>query len=152
VKFPVFGTAGEDAILGSVNEGEVQMETEKVELEISYEAWVASHFTDGEPSGPDRDFDEDGRSNFLEYTLGSDPKMKDGPFQMVFGRDFTIEFSRASERSVRWVLEGSDDLRDFAPLEGGFEVEVDRPTRLGYRITDTSSEKKFFRVKAEPEV
>jgi hypothetical protein len=150
VRFLVAGTSGEDAILGSVNEGGVHMQTEKVEIVLTYDAWATEQFSEGEPSGADLDFDEDGRSNFLEYALGSDPKIKDEPFRFALKPDFTFEFTRAEGRSVKWVVEGSDDLVGFEALEDGVEVRIDTPTRLGYKITDISAEKKFFRIKAEP--
>jgi len=150
VRFLVADTSGEDAILGSVNEGDVHMQTEKVEFVLTYEAWATEKFSEGDPSGANLDFDQDGRSNFLEYALGSDPKIKDEPFRFALEQDLTFEFTRAEGRQVKWVIEGSDDLTGFAALENEIEIQIDTPTRLGYKITDGSAARKFFRVKAEP--
>lgn len=60
----------------------------------------------------------------------------------------TIEFNRAAGRLVNWVLEGGDDLVSFEALESGFDIEIDTATLLGYKIIDTSTGKKFFRIRA----
>lgn len=148
VNWLVEGASGGDVILGSVNEGGLHMQTAAVSFELSYESWVAHHFTGGEASEPGEDFDNDGRSNFLEYALASDPRALDGPFQVGINANREIEFARGEGRAVNWVLKSSDDLTGFAAMTEGFEIVVDEPARLVFRITGPLQGRQFYQVEA----
>ena len=138
----------DDVVLGAVNEGGFHMQTEEVNFDLSYEAWVALHFTGGEASGADEDLDNDGRSNFLEYALDSDPRVADGPFQVGINSNREIEFARGRDRVVNWELKSSGDLTGFTAMTDGFEILIDEPTRLVYRITSPSGVRQFYQVEA----
>ncbi|MEJ6580025.1 MAG: hypothetical protein QNL33_11305 [Akkermansiaceae bacterium] len=131
----VAGAAGGDAILGSVNEGGFHMQTEVVSFTMTYEAWISTYFEAGDVSAPSEDFDNDGCSNFLEYALGSDPKVGDGPFYVGINASREIELARGERRVLNWVLKSSSDLTGFTVMTEGFETVVDEPTRLVYRLT-----------------
>lgn len=140
----------DDVILGSVEEGGFHMQTAAVELVLSYDAWAALNFEGGEDGGATGDFDSDGRSNFLEYALGSDPKASDGPFFTPINADREIEVTRAPGRQVEWVLQSSNDLTNFVDMSDGFEVTVDEPGRLVFKISPDPTARRFFRIKAVP--
>lgn len=148
VNWLVAGAAGGDVILGSVNQGGVHMQTESVNFDLTYEKWVAIHFTGGEASAPGDDFDNDGRSNFLEYALDSDPKFDDGPFYVGLNASREIEIARGENREVNWVLKSSNDLTGFTAMTEGFEIVVDEPQRLVFRITSPLQTRQFFHVEA----
>ncbi|MGC6457593.1 MAG: hypothetical protein ACON4R_04415 [Akkermansiaceae bacterium] len=141
---------GDDVILGSVEENGFHMQTASVEFPLTYEAWVAQEFQVAEDGSAEGDFDQDGRSNFLEYALGSDPKSADPDFTVILGQDLTIEVPRAAGRQVDWILQHSSDLTGFIDMEDGFERLVDEPERLVFKIDQTSDALRFFRVKAVP--
>lgn len=146
----VSGLSAEDVVLGTVNQGGVQMQTEVASFPLSYEIWSATVFQKGDDSSQDADPDEDGRSNFLEYALGSDPKEADGPFEVAFidGRD--LEVFRAPNREVEWVVEESTDLVSFGARMDGITLVVDEPDRLLFRIEGPAQGKRFFRISARP--
>jgi hypothetical protein len=148
VNWLVDGAAGGDVILGSVNEGGFHMQTAATNFDLTYEKWVAIHFTGGEASAAGDDFDNDGRSNFLEYALDSDPRVVDGPFQVAINANREIEFARGADRVVNWVINASDDLTGFIALTEGFEIVADEPTRLVYRITSPLGVRQFYQVEA----
>ena len=124
------------------------MQTAVADFELSYDQWAASFFEAGEASGRDQDFEADGRSNFLEYALGSDPKSPDGPFRVWFDGNLEIGFSRARGRPVDWQLQASDDLVEFVTLTEGFEVSFEDPDRVVFMIEPVTGGQRFFRVRA----
>lgn len=140
----------DDVILGSVEEGGFHMQTASVELVLSYDAWVAANFEGEEDGSASGDFDSDGRTNFLEYALGSDPKVHDGPFVTPISADLGIEVTRAPGRQVEWVLQTSGDLTGFTDMTDGFEITVDEPGRLVFKVAPDPAARRFFRVKAVP--
>jgi hypothetical protein len=71
----------------------------------------------------------------LEYALGSDPKVGDGPFYVGINASREIELARGERRVLNWVLKSSSDLTGFTVMTEGFETVVDEPTRLVYRLT-----------------
>jgi hypothetical protein len=156
--FPVrwlvaMATEPEDVVLGAVNEtgdGKFYMETALAEFDLTYEAWVEQEFDSGEPSLPEADFDGDGRSNFLEYALDSDPRTKDPPFHVELNSRLEIFVPRVPGRQVEWLLQGSEDLSGFTTMTTGFEIVVDEPDELVFKIVGALENRKFFRVKAVP--
>jgi hypothetical protein len=150
IRWLVANAEGDDVILGSVEEGGFHMQTASVELVLPYSEWVDLNFEGGEDSGVSEDFDSDGRTNFLEYALGSDPKVSDGPFVTPINADLEIEVARAPGREVEWVLQVSNDLTDFVDMADGFEVAVDEPERLVLKISPDATARRFFRMKAVP--
>ena len=140
--------ANDEVVLGSVNEGGFHLQTASVSFTLTYESWVALHFTGGDASGPDEDFDNDGRSNFLEYALDSDPRVGDGPFRVGINSNREIEFTRGVDRVVNWVLKSSNDLTGFTAMSEGFEIITDEPTRLVYRISSPLEGRQFYQVEA----
>ena len=148
VSWLVDGATGSDVILGSVNEGGFHLQTAAASFDLTYAKWVAIHFSEGEASAPGEDFDSDGRSNFLEYALGSDPKAGDGLFYLGMNANGEIEIARGENRVVNWVLKSSDDLTGFTTVTEGFEIVTDEPTRLVYRLTGPLAGRKFFQVEA----
>ncbi len=82
-----------------------------------FEQWRTQHFTfeqlaDPTLSGPDADPDQDGRSNLLEYALGTDPWVADMPAAESFGGAFsplsghlTLTYPRqkAADDLIYWV-------------------------------------------------
>lgn len=140
----------EDVILGAVEEGGFHMQTASVELILSYDAWVALNFEGGEDSQASEDFDSDGRSNFLEYALGSDPKASDGPFVTPINADLEIAVPRAPGREVEWVLQSSSDLTSFSDMSDGFEITLDEADLLVFKVAPDPAVRRFYRVKAIP--
>ena len=150
IRWLVANAEGDDVILGSVEEGGFHMQTASVELILPYSEWVDLNFEDGEDSSASEDFDSDGRTDFLEYALGSDPKVSDGPFVTPINADLEIEVARAPGREVDWVLQVSNDLADFVDMSDGFEVTVDESERLVFKISPDPTARRFFRMKAVP--
>ena len=151
VEWEVAGATGSDVVLGSANTGSIHMQTAVADFDLSYDQWAAAKFTGGGATAPNDDFDNDGRSNFLEYALDSDPMVKDGPFQVGLNRNLEIEISRGVGRRVNWVLKKSGDLKKFTAMTEGFEVVVDEPSRLAFKITGPLTGKQFFHVEATPQ-
>lgn len=80
----------------------------------SFASWIG---TSGLPAGdrdPDDDPDRDGRSNFVEYALGSSASVRDSgpPFQMVFsGDEVVFDYAFRTDRPGAVVaIEHSSDL------------------------------------------
>lgn len=142
--------SGDDVILGSVEEGGFHMQTASVELDLTYEAWVDLNFNEGDDTSASGDFDSDGRSNFLEYALGSDPKASDGPFVTPINDGYEIEVVRPADRQVEWILQSGTDLTGFVDMTGGFEILVDDAGRLVFKVEHAPAVRKFFRVKVVP--
>lgn len=140
----------EEVVLGTVNAEGVQMQTEAVRLTLGYRAWAAEAFPEAAESEPGQDFEGDGRSNFLEYALGSDPTTEDPPFEVVINSRQELTLAPAPDREVNWVLHESADLKTFAVMTEGFEVIVDEPDRLVFQITGGEPSPRFFRVEARP--
>lgn len=149
-RFPVFEVTTDDVVLGAVGEGEVHLQTTVASFDLSYASWVEMNFGVGEDSAAGSDFDEDGRSNFLEFALDSNPKMKDEDFRVILNRSLEIEVPRVAGRTVEWVLLASDDLVGFEEMTTGFEIAVDEVERLVFRITPPLASPRFFQVEARP--
>ena len=144
----VSGATGADVVLGSVDDGIHHMQTAKVVFELNYGRWASMRFSGGEASAPTDDFDNDGRSNFLEYALDSDPKVKDGPFEVSLNADLEIEIARGIGRQVNWVLKNSGDLTGFTEMVDRFEIVVEEPDRLVYRILPPQEGRQFYQLEA----
>lgn len=140
----------DDVIVGQANGDGFQIRTEKITYTLSYEDWAKSNFDQGDNQSPEADLENDGRSNFLEYALGSDPKSADGPFLTNLSPELELEWQRAPGREVNWVLQESDHLRVFIDREGGYEVVVNEPDRLVLLISQEAEGARFFRVEARP--
>lgn len=138
----------EDVVLGSVNEGGWQLRTARVVLDLSYPDWAGQVFLPGDDASAGGDPDGDGRSNFLEYAVGSDPREEDRPFEVGWNANREIEVNRAPGREVQWVVQVSEDLEEFTDLDGGVAFVVDEPDRLVFRIENPGPGQRFFRVAA----
>ncbi|MGB6222388.1 hypothetical protein [Haloferula sp.] len=89
-------------------------------LPVGYEEWRDGYFAaDEQDSGPDDDADHDGRSNFLELSMGTHPKIFDQGAAMSF--DFVDGKVRLNLRRTAgqsdWShhFEVSEDLRVWTP-------------------------------------
>lgn len=147
-RYLVAATSDPDVILGSVNSGGFHMQTAVADFDLNYGQWISFEFNEGEASGADEDFDRDGLSNYLEFALGSDPKARDAPFEVALNSEFEIKIPRKPGRAVKWVLKRSDNLSDFMEMAEGFEITIDEPTRLVFKVTGTFAGRQFFRVDA----
>jgi hypothetical protein len=83
-----------------------------------YDAWAAGYPGIGAATA---DFDGDGQSNYLEYALGSDPKVRSSAKQGVLGPvagspgiTFAKGFQAAAD-GVPYVVYGSTDLSTWIP-------------------------------------
>lgn len=150
VRWLVSSVSPEDVILGAVNEGGVQMQSERVFFILSYADWAETAFEEGEDETPDGDPDDDGRRNFLEYALGSDPGRGDPPFSPFVSPQGDLVIERAPGREVAWFLQQSDDLQEFTESTEGFEVVDEEPARLVFRPTGALKARRFFRVETRP--
>lgn len=150
VSFLITALTQEDALVGSINEAGFLMQTELVVFDFTYEDWVASVFSAGDATAHELDFDGDGRSNFLEYALDSDPKSPDPPFQVALEDGFLMEIPRVPGRQVNWQIQSSDDLSGFTTMTTGFEIVIDEPERLVIQINPPFGDRKFFRLQAVP--
>jgi hypothetical protein len=83
------------------------------------QGWKKSEFTDAELlnasiSGDDADPDQDGIPNFVEYALGTDPKIANAlekPVVSISENNLSIKYDRLkSARDVSYTVEISDDL------------------------------------------
>ncbi len=99
-----------------------------------FEQWRAQHFTAEQlanlgVSGPNADPDQDGRSNLLEYALGTDPWVADGPASGSYGADLpgtghlTLSYPRqkAADDLVYWVYVAGS-LEPEAPWQTGYDL------------------------------
>lgn len=150
VRWLVFSITPADVVLGTVNADGVQMKTVQVDLSLTYQQWTEVFFEPGDDASGGSDFDGDGRSNFLEYAAGSNPKAVDGPFEPeLIGVDQLV-IPRAAGREVEWVIYQSENLQGFEEVTSGVEVVADDADRLVLRMTTSSGPRRFFRVEARP--
>ena len=75
-----------------------------------YASWADSHGIPGQPA--EGDFDHDGISNLMEYALGLDPTVSNGPVGTLTGRllSFTKGTAAVTNNDVTYAIEESDDL------------------------------------------
>ncbi len=88
--------------------------------------WRQQHFgttADAGAAANDADPDLDGRSNLLEYALGSLPNAADPSAPMVEGSAIdgagthaTLTFNRIADPALVYTVEASDDLITWAPI------------------------------------
>jgi PKD repeat protein len=137
-------TAADGALNGSAN-GTIAGER--------LEAWRAAHFSAGEDSGNDADFDSDGLTNLLEYALGTDPRARNaGPAAALVSDHLTLNFLRPRALpDVDYAAQVSGDLTTWTTLP--LEVVTDGETQT-MRAVDTvpasSAAQRFMRLKATP--
>ena len=90
-----------------------------------YDGWKMSQFTDEEQadaaiSGPDRDPDQDGASNFAEFAFGANPKDPTLVGKVVVerqGDDLILVLIQRTDPTIQYALEGSKDLIGWKSLE-----------------------------------
>jgi autotransporter-associated beta strand protein len=82
----------------------------------SYSTWASANGIDGEPA--ERDFDNDGLSNLMEYALGKNPTTSSQPAGVMSGN--TITFTKGADAiangDVSWVIEQSSNLGSWTPV------------------------------------
>lgn len=122
-------------------------------------AWLAEHFSEAEQtapavSGDDADPDGDGRPNFLEYALGSSPRLADAP--PVFAArpspgGLALDYP-APHPELRYVVERSSDLVDWrvsdvadAPAAGDDDGELRTAT-----ASFAEDDRVFLRLRVAP--
>ncbi len=91
-----------------------------------YEGWLNRHFSPSEIvdpllADPDADPDLDGRSNWEEYVLGTDPRLPDQSAGLTVERvgsflELTYHY-RSPALDLDVTLEGSEDLTNWTPLD-----------------------------------
>jgi hypothetical protein len=116
-----------------------------------YGFWAAAY---PEIGGPDDDADGDGQSNFLEYALGTIPN-DSGSVQVPGvtliqgepGLIITKGTAAAADPMVKYRMEGSTDLTDWAPTPD-LELAEDATT-YSARYLGTSP-RYYFRLKVGP--
>ena len=93
-----------------------------------FPSWAAAHALIGADALPSADPDRDGKRNDLEYLCGTDPTMPDATPGLVFSpglpltgdltdmHSLTFRVSREL-LGVAWVLEASQNLTDWTPVD-----------------------------------
>jgi len=118
----------------------------------SFADWQIENFgsTEAPEAAPDFDWDGDGRTNRMEYLVGSDPKSADaGPLLRIHpatGETVRLDVPVIFNRSV--VVETSDDLAQWHPWdvpgnEPSFPAATDTPKQLEAQRSDLL---RFFRA------
>jgi hypothetical protein len=80
------------------------------------QAWRLAHFGQAANTGNaanTADPDNDGRSNLLEYAVGSDPKQSDGAAPGALGKTgdglhLTLAFTRIADPALTYTVEAAD--------------------------------------------
>ena len=117
-----------------------------------YDVWKAANFTaaellDPNISGDDADPDGDGRSNILEYALGSNPRVFDAPttnepqFSMVDGKVAITYARNIAAADLIYRVEVSTDMVtwSYGAAVVGFIEEGAGETFRGVTISDLTS-------------
>ncbi len=126
----------------------------------TFEDWAASHGLSGDDAATDADPDGDGFTNVQEFAFGTNPTEPDGSLAQVGGdtTTLTLRWNRSEEPGIVYVIEKSDALADWSPVEDATPVVMDDPDATppeGYErvewSVDISDEgpRAFFRVTAE---
>ena len=85
-------------------------------MDPTYRQWLDEHGVPLVRRDPKQDPDGDGFCNWLEFALLLDPNTASShPLRLEHGR---LRFSRRPWESLRFEVEGSDDLRMWKPVEG----------------------------------
>jgi hypothetical protein len=126
-----------------------------IQLVDTMAAWLTRYPTVG---GPTDDSDKDGRSNFLEFALFTNPSAATGsepPLAAVLGNRMTITYQRHKPAAgVTYRVEISDGLNSFrlpTPGELSETLLADDGATETVRVTDTAPlgtpVRRFLRVK-----
>lgn len=120
-----------------------------------YAQWLASHFPaanlgNGEITGPNVDWDGDGRSNLDEYAFGGSPLLADFAIPGTAapaGSEVFFDFSTVDAKTDLIITpQTSDDLSFWSDQAGEFVSQAGGITNWRIR-SPLSAGKKFFRLK-----
>ncbi len=140
-----------------------------VEVNPPFLRWRRGHFTavemaDGSTVGPAADPDGDGRSNMVEYTQGSNPRVRDFTGNLAVevlgdpaGEYLRLDYSRnANAFDLRGKLESSTDLEIWQDTGGSlFDISAQRAGDVihltrGHRVGNSlPGERRFYRLNYE---
>ncbi|MGK0185765.1 MAG: hypothetical protein ACI9R3_001546 [Verrucomicrobiales bacterium] len=138
------GTATE-AVVGSVNaHSGVHLQTAAVSvtIQLGAQAWLSSYgLSDSSESQIwEKDTDNDGVSNLLEYATGTHPLVassfsKETIYVDTYGesRAITLTFDKNPDAMVHYQIELSSDLNHWESGDDSIEVVSDHPDRMTVR-------------------
>ena len=136
------------------------MPRDPLDLEVSipptgYDAWAAGFPGIGAATA---DFDGDSQSNYLEYALGTDPKVRSSAKQGVVGPvagspgiTFTKGFQAAND-GVPYVVLGSTDLSTWTPATADgavMRIATENQDEIAVQYLGTS-DRCYFMMKVGP--
>ena len=121
-------------------------------------AWLARHPSIGTL---DDDFDQDGRSNYSEFALGTDPALNNGgtpPEGVMVNGALTLTYTRIKPPStVSYVVEVADDVGAFRAANVGELSEqiladdgITQTVKVIDTVTTTGQARRFLRLRTSP--
>ena len=141
--------------LGSNFTASIQINDDDVSTLTGYALWA----TENGIASPEQDLDNDGRTNLLEYALGTNPAEPDAGIFLKAGLT-TIEaqqyFTLTLERSVKrddigFEIEASANLSDWSDITNQTLIIEDSASKYIVRQSDpvSSAERSFMRLRLQ---
>lgn len=160
-----WGAASASAVVGAVNPGGgVTLRTASVGSaalpSLIYAVWRTQVFSldeQGDPlvSGLGADPDKDGRTNAMEFALGSNPKIADPPPSFVAAggppgaRYLQVSAAKPAGRAAFFWAEESDGLAGWIRASENVIVFEDSLTQLTARLPFGGKSRRFLRLSAD---
>lgn len=123
----------------------------KVIVSETFDEWSNRWFGPGSTPDPKGDVEGDGRSNLLEYALGTDPLSYDtaGSMQIGAGGKLEISWPKSREALGIWGIEWSADLTNWTPQPNPTILIDDRPDRITANVAPAAG-RIFLRLRFTP--